>query len=48
MTAAVLNRWKPSIGPSRKANNWRYLAYELVEFQEAIGRIDPLSSWVAE
>jgi hypothetical protein len=31
-----------------QARNWRYLSYELMEFQEAIDRIDRLSPWVAE
>ena len=31
-----------------QARNWRYLAYELIEVQEAIDRIDRLSPWVAE
>jgi hypothetical protein len=44
----ILQPRHTKLGLAGQARNWRYLAYELIEFQEAIDRIDRLSPWVAE
>jgi cytochrome c' len=48
LMVAILQPRHTKLGLAGQAGNWRYLAYELVEFQEAIDRIDRLSPWVAE
>ena len=48
LMVAILQPRHMKLGLAGQARNWRYLAYELVEFQEAIDRIDRLSPWVAE
>jgi hypothetical protein len=44
----ILQPRHTKLGLAGQARNWPYLAYELVEFQEAIDRIGRLSPWVAE
>ena len=44
----ILQPRHAKLGLAGQARNWRYLAYELVEFQEAVDRINRLSPWVAE
>jgi hypothetical protein len=48
LMVAILQPRHTKLGLAGQARNWRYLAYELIEFQEAIDRIDRLSPWVAE
>ena len=48
LMVAILQPRHTKLGLAGQARNWRYLAYELVEFQEAIDRIERLSPWVAE
>jgi Cytochrome C' len=48
LMVAILRPRHTKLGLAGQARNWRYLAYELVEFQEAIDRVDRLSPWVAE
>ncbi len=47
LMVAILQPRHTKLGLAGQAGNWRYLAYELVEFQEAIDRIDRLSPWLA-
>jgi hypothetical protein len=44
----ILQPRHTKLGLAGQARNWRYLDYELIEFQEAIDRIARLSPWVAE
>jgi hypothetical protein len=48
LMVSILQPRHTKLGLAGQARNWRYLAYELVEFQEAIERINRLSPWVAE
>jgi hypothetical protein len=48
LMVSILQPRHTKLGLAGRARNWRYLAYELVEFQEAIDRINRLSPWVAE
>jgi hypothetical protein len=48
LMVAILQPRHTKLGLAGQARNWRYLAYELIEFQEAIDRINRLSPWVAE
>jgi Cytochrome C' len=48
LMVAILQPRHIKLGLAGQARNWRYLDYELMEFQEAIDRIDRLSPWVAE
>ena len=48
LMVTILQPRHTKLGLAGQARNWRYLAYELIEFQEAIDRIDRLSPWVAE
>ena len=48
LMVTILQPRHTKLGLAGQARNWRYLAYELIEFQEAIDRINRLSPWVAE
>ena len=48
LMVSILQPRHTKLALAGQARNWRYLTYELLEFEEAIERINRLSPWVAE